>query len=105
MTMQNTQNQNHEQILIDIVRHLPINKADQLVEFACFLEAQKLNEFLRKDENIADVEEDNTRWDELMETDKAQALLDMLADEALEEYKSGKTKAMKFNKKGQIEPE
>jgi hypothetical protein len=97
--------QDYEQTLIKIARVLPANRVKQLVDFARFLEAQILSEKLSQEEDIADVEADNARWDALMATDEAQALLEKLADEALAEHRAGKTKPMTFNDEGRIVPE
>jgi len=95
---------NYEKTLLDIVRVLPVDRAEQLVDFARFLEAQNLAEALSLGENAADVEADNARWDALLATDEAQSLLDKLAQEALAERRAGRTKPMTFNDDGQIAP-
>ncbi len=96
--------QNHEQILLDIVRVLPAARAEQLVDFARFLEAQILSEELLQEEDIVEIERDNARWDALLASDDSQALLNQLADEALAEHRAGRTKPMAFSKNGRIEP-
>jgi len=96
--------QNHERILINIVRVLPPKRAEQLVDFARFLEAQILAEELIQEEEIAEIEADNARWDALLATDEAQALLEKLAEEALAEHQAGKTKPMVVNAQGRIVP-
>ena len=96
--------QDYEQILINTVRILPPNRVEQLVDFARFLEAQSLTEELAQEEDIAEVEADNAQWDALLATDKAQVLLEKLADEALEEHRAAKTKAMTFDDEGRIVP-
>jgi hypothetical protein len=90
--------------LIDIVRLLPPNRVEQLVDFARFLEAQILTEALNEEEEIAEVEADNARWDALLDIDEAQDMLEKLADEALEEYQTGKTKRMTVDDEGRIVP-
>ncbi|MCZ7667615.1 MAG: hypothetical protein M5U34_10560 [Chloroflexi bacterium] len=87
MNMDMTIHPNHEQTLIKIARALPGNRVEQLVDFARFLEAQNLSEALLQGESIAEIEADNARWDALLETDEAQALLEKLADEALSEHR------------------
>jgi len=84
--------QNYEQILINTVRVLPPNRAEQLVDFARFLEAQILTEELMQEEGIAEVKADNAQWDTLLATQEAQVLLEKLANEALVEHQAGKTK-------------
>lgn len=94
----------YERILINIVRVLPPNRAELLVDFARFLEAQILTVELIQEEDIAEIEADNARWDALLATDEAQVLLEKLADEALAEHQAGKTKPMAFNDEGRIMP-
>ena len=96
--------QNHERTLVKIVRTLPPKRAEQLVDFARFLEAQILAEELIQEEEMAEVEADNARWDALLATDEAQTLLEKLAEEALAEHQAGKTKPMSVNTQGRIVP-
>ena len=70
----------YEQALIDIVRVLPPNRAEQLVEFARFLEGQLLAEAMFGEETAREIEADNARWDALLESDEGQSLLDKLAN-------------------------
>ena len=104
MNMNPVASQDYEQILIDTVRVLPLDRVEQLVDFARFLEAQILTEELVQEESIAEVEADNARWDALLATDEAQVLLEELADEALAEHRAGKTRAMTFDDEGRIVP-
>ena len=87
----------YERILIKIARVLPSNRVAQLVDFARYLEAQILSEALIQEEDIAEIEADNARWDALLATDQSQALLEKMAGEALAEYRAGKTKSMARN--------
>jgi hypothetical protein len=89
MNMHTAVSQDYERILINIVRALPPNRAEQLVDFARFLEAEILTEELIRKEDITKIEADNARWDALLATDEAQALLENLADEALAEHRAG----------------
>ena len=79
MSMNMAASQDYERILINIVRVLPPNRVEQLVDFARFLEAQILSEKLIQAEDSAEIEADNARWDALLETDEAQALCEDLA--------------------------
>lgn len=78
--------QSYEQILVEILRALPPNRAEQLVDFARFLEAQRLDEELSESETAAEIEADSTRWDTLLASDKSQMLLEKMAKEAQVEY-------------------
>lgn len=57
-----------------------------------------------QDESIDEIEADNARWDTLLATDKSQALLERLADEALAEFWAGKTRPMAFTDDGRFVP-
>jgi hypothetical protein len=57
-----------------------------------------------QDESINAIEADNARWDALFATDESQALLERLADEALADYRGGKTKPMAFTDDGRLVP-
>ncbi len=96
--------QDYERVLLNIVRTLPPNRVAQLVDFARFLEAQILSEELVQEEDIAEVEADNARWDALLATDESQDLLKKLADEALADHQADKSKPMAFGDKGRIVP-
>ena len=104
MNMDTAVYQNYESTLIRIARILPPNRVEQLVDFARFLEAQLLNEYLVQQEDAAEIEADNARWEKLLATEDAQSLLEELADEALAEHQAGKTKPMAFDDKGKIVP-
>ena len=102
MSVDTVASQDYERILINTVRVLPPHRVEQLVDFARFLEAQILTEKLLQEEDIAEIEADNARWDTLLATDEAQVLLEKLADEALAEHRAGKTQPMTFNDEGRI---
>ena len=104
MTVDTLVRQDYEQTLVEIVRSLPHNRVVQLVDFARFLEAQLLSDELAKEEDVAEIEADNARWDALLATDESQALLEKLAGEALAEHRAGNTKPLAFNSEGQIVP-
>jgi hypothetical protein len=94
--------QDYERVLIDAVRILPLNRVEQLVDFARFLEAQILAEEIISKESVAEIEADNAQWDTLMVADETQGLLEKLADEALVEHRAGKTKPMVFDSEATI---
>jgi hypothetical protein len=93
--MHATVTSNYEQVLINIARTLPTKRAEQLIDFARFLESQSLSEKLMQGEDIAKIEADNAQWDALMATDESQNLLEKLAAEALAEHQAGQTKEYK----------
>lgn len=104
MNVQTAVNQNQEQALIKIIRALPSLKVEELLDFARFLEAQILTERLIQEEDVAEIEADNERWDALLATNEAQTLLECLAEEALTEHRLAKTKPMLFSNEGRIMP-
>ncbi|MFO1423203.1 MAG: hypothetical protein U1F70_06045 [Candidatus Competibacteraceae bacterium] len=104
MNIQAAVDQKREQTLIKIMRALPPSRIEELLDFARFLEAQILTERLIQEEDIAEIEADNDRWDALLSTDEAQKLLERLAEEALAEHRLAKTKPMIFSNEGRIMP-
>jgi hypothetical protein len=92
----------YERTLIKIARRLPPNRVEQLVDFARFLEAQLLSEALLEDEDPAEVEAENARWDELLATEESQAWLEKMAKKAREDYRAGKSTPMTFDDEGRL---
>ena len=83
------------------------------MEFCCHILEKEVSAYrfidgkivqITSEEEIAEVEADNARWDALLDTNEAQDLLEKLADEALEEYQAGKTKRMTVDDEGRIVP-
>ncbi|CUS05198.2 conserved protein of unknown function [Candidatus Promineifilum breve] len=98
-------NRDYEQAIVEIVRVLPPSRAEQLFDFARFLEAQILSEELLLEESSGELEADNARWDALLESDEGQLILENLAHEALVEHRAGRTKPMISNSEGRLAPE
>ena len=90
MSLPVRENPSFENSLLEIVRTLPPGRAEQLLDFARFLEAQTLAEDFNR-ESSRDVEEENKRWDNLLASPEAQSMLNRLADQALSEHRAGKT--------------
>lgn len=104
MNTHTTTTPDYEQTLIDIVRVLPPGRAEQLVDFARFLEAQLVSEELFREDDVDEIEADNAQWDTLLESDAGQALLEELAQQALAEHRQGRTKLMTFDDDGRLAP-
>lgn len=105
MTVQaNSELATYERILVKVVRALPPNRATQLVDFARFLEAQALADYLAQEDSTEfdEMLAENARWDALFATEQSQQLLEKMADEALTEHRAGKTRPMKFTSEGRI---
>ncbi len=94
-----------EKVLLNIVRNLPPNHANQLINFARFLEAQTLEEEWLKEANQYSFEEDDQKWDQLFQHEKSEMLLDKMTEEALEQYKQGKAKRMSISDEGRLTTE
>lgn len=95
----NSQQTNPADILLNILQALPPQKAEQLINFARFLEAQQLDEELLA-ESEADIMQDNEAWDALVTSEKSQILLAQLAREAL----GNDVHEMSFDQEGRIIP-
>lgn len=98
-------NRDYEQAIVEIVRVLPPSRAEQLFDFARFLEAQILSEELLLEESSGEVEAHNVRWDALLESNEGQLVLENLAREALVEHRAGRTKPMVINDEGRLAAE
>ncbi len=94
----------YERVLVKIVRALPPNRAEQLVDFARFLESKVLTEEMMQEEDAEEIAADNARWDDLLASNKAQHVLEALASEAAEEHRSGRTTPMAFSDEGRVLP-
>lgn len=104
MNLKTDVNQKQEKTLIKIIRNLPPSRVDELLDFARFLESKFLTEKLAQGEDIDEIEANNDRWDALLVTDNSQKMLEILAEEALNEHRLSKTKPMRFSNKGRIIP-
>lgn len=102
--MQTSALYDQEQTLLHIVRLLPSNRVEQLVDFARFLETQVPSKNVVSEEDPDEIDADNARWDALLATDEAQDLLEKLASEALAEHREGKTRPMAFAADGRVFP-
>lgn len=74
------------------------NRVAQPIDFARFMEARSLSESLIQEEDLTEIEADNTRWDRLLATEASQNLLTKMAEEALSEHRAGKTQRMIFER-------
>lgn len=92
-----------EQTVLRILRHLPPERARQLVDFARFLEFQTTahdTEWLEETgETIRTGEE---QWDRLLARPEAKDLLRDMAREAREEYQSGQTTDIEITDDGRL---
>jgi hypothetical protein len=88
--------------LVKIVRRLPEDRAQQLVDFARFLEFQTSGEFA---DRIAQEEESEEQWDELLARPDSQKLLREMAREAREDYAAGRTTGIIETDEGELGPE
>jgi hypothetical protein len=105
MDMDTVVKQAYEQTLIKIMRDLPPNRVEQLIDFARFLEAQLLSEALLQEEEPAEVEAENARWDALLATEESQAWLEKMAEKARAEHRAGKSRPMVFDDDGRLVPQ
>ena len=94
----------YEDTLLQIARALPPQRAEQLLDFARFLESQRLAEALFREENATEVEADDARWDALLSSAEGQEILNQLAQEALAEHRAGKARPMTFDDEGRLAP-
>ncbi len=94
----------YEETLINILHTLPVERAEQVVDFAQFLQWQELARrgILHADETEEEVLADNQRWDATFATSRDK--LRKLAREAREDIRAGRTMDMIFTDDGKIVP-
>ena len=94
----------YEQTLMSIVRTLPIEHVAQVVDFARFMQSQVLSNdvFISKDETEEEIRADNERWDATFAASRD--TLRMLANQAREEIRAGRSRPMIFTDDGRIAP-
>lgn len=99
----------NERKIITIMRHLSSERKAQMLAFARYLAFET---FHTADLNFLDDEtslentwtEADARWEELLDSEEGQQVLQNLADEALAEMHAGKAKRMVFTEEGRIAP-
>ena len=95
-----------EQKLLRLAHHLSPEHLVAVLDFAEFLATQKTN--MLADEEFAEseeaIDEDETKWDTLLAHPEAQRLLSELADEALVDYRAGRTTNMTITDDGYLAP-
>jgi hypothetical protein len=93
----------YEQALFSIIRTLPVEQVQQILEFARFIQTQTLEDFaLVDEETIEEIAADEALWDaQFAET---QDELHRMADVVRAQIKAGQVKPMVFTKDGKIAP-
>ncbi len=96
----------YEQTIISIMQGLPYDRILQLIDFAKFLENQSAvnkadEEKAETGENIRAKEE---KWNKLFADTEAKLMMREMANEALEDYRAGKTTEMTITRDGRLEP-
>lgn len=94
--------------LIQIVRTLPPERVAQLVDFARFLAYQATQASNGWDEEEAaqeaDLRADEERWERLLSRPEAKELMLKMAQEALEEHRTGQTLDITVTEDGRLAP-
>lgn len=86
-----------EQTIINIVRRLPMERVQQILEFTRFQEWQEVNRAQSR-------ETGDQKWDRLFATPESERLLAELAREALEDESAGRTTDIAISKNGLLIP-
>lgn len=94
----------YEQTLMSIVRTLPTERIVQVVDFARFMQSQVLSHdvFIDEEETEEEIRADNERWDATFAA--SGDTLRMLANQAREEIRAGRSRPMIFTDDGRIAP-
>ena len=100
----------YEQTVINIIRKLPPERALQLVDFARFLEFQIVqkgdNDWLDEEETETEdeIRASEEKWDKLFAKPEAKRVMREMANEALEDYRAGRTTGIAITKDGRLAP-
>jgi hypothetical protein len=94
----------YEKTLTSILQTLPIERVEQVVDFARFIQWQELAQrgVLHEDETEEEVRAENERWDTTFAASRDK--LRRLAREAREDIQAGRTMAMTFTEDDRIAP-
>jgi len=100
---------NYERKLVALMRRLPPERGQQILDFARFIAYEtfkpKDNQVLEDVTLLAEeYTENDRRWEALFASEESQNALDKLADEALADIRAGKARAMIFTPTGEISP-
>jgi hypothetical protein len=99
----NKQPSAYEQILIGIVRALPIERVVEILDYARYIQAQVSEDFALDDgETAEEILADEARWD--AQFADSQNELAKMADQVRAEIRAGRTQSMVFTKDGRIAP-
>ncbi len=105
-----SQSSAYERTVINIIRKLPPERVQQLVDFARFLELQiaQKNHKDRFGEKEIETEEgiraSEEKWDVLFTKPEAKHVMREMAHEALEDYRAGRSTSIAITKDGRLEP-
>lgn len=97
-----------EQVLVEVVRHLPSERVEQVIDFAKFIEWQISQTAIEKltSEDLSDEESGpgDEQWERLLATRESERLLAQLAQEALDDFHSGRTTEIVVTQDGVLAP-
>ncbi len=94
----------YEKTILAIMRRLPSERLPYLVEFARFLEFQAKHPLAEPQTLEADTVQGDAQWEALLAQPKVKSLLREMAQEAREEYASGKTTEISVTDDGYLKP-
>jgi len=103
-TIVENQASEQEQQWLHLMRELPPNRRAELIDFAEFLQTRVEEAELDEAETEEAIRASEEKWDALFAREDAQRLMEQMADEALEEYRAGRTRPIVFTEDGEIAP-
>lgn len=99
LATKNKTHQEYEQLLVEIVHKLPVERVAQVVDFARFIETQ-IDEELEEEETEEEIAASEARWDAIVARPEVQAKLLEMAEEAEAEDDAGLTYDLEFDEQG-----
>jgi hypothetical protein len=91
----------YEDVLLGIVRNLPIDRVVQIIDYARYIQSQP-DIFQSEDVSEEEIRADEAHWSRQFEA--TQDGLKKMADKVRAEVHAGRTMAMTFTKEGKIIP-
>jgi hypothetical protein len=90
----------YERSLVDIVRTLPIERVIQILDYACYIQSQAIEDFrfLDEDETEEEILADEAVWEAQFAA--TQAGLNKMAEQVRAEIRAGRTMPMVFKDEG-----
>ncbi len=93
--------QEYEQLLVEILHKLPVERVAQVLDFARFIETQ-IKEELDEKETEEEIAASEAKWDAIVARPEVQERMIQMAEQALAEADAGLAMDMEFDEEGNL---